>query len=474
MKIIFIDPESSVKGLNVGLGYLASVLSKENVSVKVIDLNNNNKLNPIERVVKETKDADLIGISIKSYTVPQALNIVKWIENLNNKLLICGGPHITLDGKNFMKKIKNFKVGVYGEAENTIKEIKDYIDGKIKLNKIKGIIYRDDNELIETPPRPILTDLDKLPFPEYEHFDSFNGFIRNYPIITSRGCPYSCIYCCVSKLNGKIWRARSPKNVVEELLQAKDKYNIKEFSILDDNFTFDIKRAKKICEILINEKLNLKWSCPNGLRADKLDEELIELMKEAGCYSISIGVESADEKVFKNIRKGETLDDIVNAISLAKKAKLEVVGFFIVGLPFDNVNAVRKSIAFAKKYKLKAVWNMFSPYPNTEAWDWVKTNTKLLKDWSEGFHFGCGIDTIFETKDFSRADKIKAYYLACLDTQSYNWLFDYRKNILSNFLSILKIIWKYEKKKIPFHMIKLLEYGLKSIISGKLIEYQKL
>ena len=468
MKAVFIDPSGTVKGLNVGLGYLASVLSKENVSVNVVDVNNN-PLNPIERIKKEIKDANFVGISIKSFTLRESLEIINQISNLiRNKTLICGGSHISLDGVNFLKQNEIFKIGVVGEAEETIKEIKKYVYEDTELNKIKGIVYRKENKVIETSPREPITELDKLPFPEYEHFDSFEGTIIGYPLITSRGCPYSCIYCSVGRIIGKKWRARTPKNVIMEVLHAKDKYKIKRFSILDDNFTLDISRAKEICQLLIDNKANLKWSCPNGIRADRLDEELIRLMKEAGCYQVSIGVESVDDKVFKNIKKGEELSDIENAIKLCKKVGLDVCGFFIVGLPFDNKETIKKSVEFVKRLGIRADWSMFSPYPKTDAWEWVNSHAKILKDWTEGFHFGSNIDTIFETNNFSRKDRIDAYYYACLNTNSYEQFYDNNKSMLSNSTNILKIIWKYDKRHFHKHLLTLFKKFIKYAPSNKI------
>ena len=443
---------------------MSSVLSEEDATINIIDINNNPS-SPIKRVKNAIKKADLVGISIKSFTLHESLNIVKSVEKIiKNKTVVCGGPHITLDGMNFLKQNKIFKIGVLGEGESTIKDVTN----GMRLSKIKGIVYREGNKVKASRPRKSIINLDKLPFPEYEHFDSFTGKIIDYPLITSRGCPYSCIYCSVGKIVGKKWRARSPKNVIEELLHAKDKYQIKRFSILDDNFTLDMNRAKKICQLLIDAKANLKWSCPNGIRADRLDNELIELMKDAGCYQVSIGVESADKKVFDNIKKGETLTDVENAIKLCKKVGLEVVGFFIVGLPLSNIETVKKSIKFANKFRVRAEWNMFSPYPMTEAWDWVTSNARILRHWTEGFHFGSNVDTIFETDRFSRKERLDIYYFACLKTGSYEQFYDKNKDTFSNTLTILKIIWNYDKGNLHKHLVELIKRYVKYTASGKM------
>lgn len=132
--------------------------------------------------------------------------------------------------------------------------------------------------------------------------------LKYYPLSTSRGCPYGCIFCCVPIITKKSWRARSPENIIKEIKQAKKKYKFRHLFIVDDNFNFDKYRSKKICKLLISEKLNINWSCISGIRADKFDEELGILMKMSGCKNITFGIESGDKKIFKTLNKGESLD----------------------------------------------------------------------------------------------------------------------------------------------------------------------
>lgn len=154
------------------------------------------------------------------------------------------------------------------------------------------MIYRKDNKIIVNKGLELLKNLDDLPPPNFDYFDTVKGKIDQYPLITSRGCPYSCSYCCVPKIVGKKWRVRSPKKIIEELKHAKLKYGSKRFAILDDNFTLDIKRAKEFCKHLIDEKLDMGWECQSGIRCDRVDEELFKMMKKAGCDAVTLGIES--------------------------------------------------------------------------------------------------------------------------------------------------------------------------------------
>jgi len=201
-------------------------------------------------------------------------------------------------------------------------------------------------------------------------------FAKNYPIMTSRGCPYNCIFCCVGKTSGKKWRTRDIKEVIKEIEYAKRKFNIKSFCVFDDNFTMDMERAKEFCKML--KEINLPW-CAVNCRADKVDYELLKNIKESGCEFVHFGIESADPDVFKGIEKGETLEQIEKAIHLAKKAGLKVGGSFIIGLPNSTYESEMKSLAFAKKNKIDFV--EFYPLQilkGAKIWEWLRNQRYLI------------------------------------------------------------------------------------------------
>lgn len=453
MRVCLIDPPGIVKGLNTGLGYLASSLIQEGHQVRVLDLNNNTR--NIKERLNKIRDSDVIGISVKSSTAQISRRIA---ETIGRKDLICGGTHITIDGNAFLRANANFKLGVMGEGEETIVELMDAVKSGLNLRDIKGIIFREGEEIVVNPRRQFISDLDSLPNPNYEIFDSFTGIIVHYPLVTSRGCPHSCIYCCAGEVSGRRWRWRTPERLIEELELAKSKYSTKSFEIIDDNFTQDLGRAKKFCQLLIEHKVNMKWACYNGIRADRLDEELVALMKESGCNAVSIGVESLDNDVFNRIGKGETLDDIRWAISLLNKYKIEVEGSFIIGLPGDNLKKTIASIQLCREMHFnKTVWNLFVPYPGTRAWDWVNTETKILRDWTEGFHFGTEIKPVFETEDFTEIERIRAYRMANIKCRGYFALINAEKSLIANAFNITKLILKYDARNVAPHIFHLLK-----------------
>jgi radical SAM superfamily enzyme YgiQ (UPF0313 family) len=417
MKVALIDPKGVWEGLNNGLASIAAMIRNEH-SVKVIDFVN--RSGDMEKRLQAVKDADIVGISMKSFTLTESIMVANRVRQINPKVkIVAGGPHVIVDGLNLMKENPVFDMAVCGEAELSFR---DLVADK-PLNKISGLIYREDGNIKQVPRDKWITNLDDLPFPNYDDFDSVNvngvvQKIENWPLVTSRGCPYTCTYCNVPVVIGRKFRTRSSKNIIAELRYAKEKYDSKEFKVLDDNFTLLMDRAKDICKLLIDEKLGMKWTCPNGIRADRLDEELCKLMKESGCYSVSIGVESGDPDVFDKIKKGEKLADVERGIKLAQAAGIKVHGFFIIGLIGSTYDADKRSIEFAKRMGISASWGILVPYPGTEVWEQIKhdENTRILRDWKDGFHIGARPKPVFDTLDYTAEERVKMYYHANMST----------------------------------------------------------
>ncbi len=426
MKIMLLDPPGKNKGLNTGLGYLSAVLKKDH-EVRVLDLNNieigicgdPNPDLPVrsleERVLRAVEEfnPDLFGISIKTFTADIARHIFDLVRAKRQKVAtIAGGPHITLDGLNFIKESK-IDFTIQGEGEFTIIELCRAIKEKSDLGSIKGLIYWRNGEAVQNPGSSKIEDLNGLPFPCYDSFSSVidnGGRLPEYPILTSRGCPYKCTYCSMPKIMGNRWRYRAPENVVKELQQAKEKYNNTCFAVVDDNFTLNLKRVDRVCDLLISERLNLEWNCQNGIRADRLREDLAGKMKQSGCRYVWIGIENADEEVFHAINKGEKLEDIETGIKHLQKAGIRVGGFFITGLPYSSREADLKSVDFVRENGIDAWWFNFIPYPHTESWDWVQRNGRILRSIQGALQYGSNdIDPVFETDNYSRDSRINTY-----------------------------------------------------------------
>lgn len=209
---------------------------------------------------------------------------------------------------------------------------------------------------------------------------------------------------------GRAWRSHTPERVVAELKQAGQKYGCTRFTVVDDNFTLDTGRAERICDLLVAENIRLPWNSQNGIRADHISPNLAAKMKRSGCHHVWIGVESADEDVFRHIKKGETLDNIREGIRALKQARIRVGGFFIVGLPLSTREADLASVNFVKAEGIDGWWFNFVPYPRTRAWDWIDAHGRWLRSPEDALQYGLGdIEPVFETDDYPRETRVRTY-----------------------------------------------------------------
>jgi len=433
MKVVFVEAKGTSQYPHNGLAYLAGNIGSRH-SAKIFDLNilDVSEEELLQKLWEEKPD--LVGFSMKSFNLKNTLALAKKVKSATGAKLIVGGPHITLCANEFFEKDNGgvFDFGFQGEAEIGFAKFCDAFGKKGEYSKIPGLIYENGGKMVFNS-NDFIGDLDSIKFPDFGRFENNIDFGKHggYSLLTSRGCPYQCIYCSVSKVSGSKWRFRSSENVIDELKRAIHKYGIKSFQIIDDNFTLDMARAKSFCRLLLKENLNLRWHCPNGLRADRLDEELVELMKKSGCDSVHLGVESGDEKVFNFINKGEKLEDIAKAAKLLKKHGFSTTGFFIVGLPLETKKSVKKSLKFIDELGLDGVkWSMLVPYPKTFLWDWVLENGRFLKNFTDGQHFSKqeGVEPTFETDDYSVRQRINSYKTANLSTGSYYYVFQRPNN----------------------------------------------
>jgi len=414
MNVLLINPPGWQKhSYNLGLAYLAGSLRANNEGVLILDLNNHRYSDEKLRTIIEDFNPGVIGISVKTATANTSRSLFCKLKRIfPNIIYVAGGPHITLCGAEFMAENKDVDFCVIGEGEITFNELVKRVGQKEQVSDLSNIHFRKKEKVICNN-SGIYPDVTKLPFPTFDHVHNMDFSNFMYPLLTSRGCPYGCIYCCVGLISGKKWRTRTPEDVVEELLRAKDTHQISSFEIMDDNFTLDMNRAKNICRLLIKKKVNLRWWCHNGLRADRLDQKLLHLMKKAGCQSIALGIESGDGKVFANINKGEKLSDISEAVRMIKKSGIKCVGYFIIGLPGDSIESTKRSIKFQRGLGLcDYKYNMLIPYPGTKIWDTIKDRGKLLVDIRGIYHFGDEMKVPFETDSLSKETLQQCYSLA--------------------------------------------------------------
>ena len=400
----------------MGLLYIAAALEKKGFEVRILEANLHKM--SIEKMVEEAEsfNPSIIGFSVSTAQLGIAKKAALAIkEKLPKALVIFGGAHASVMPEECLNN--GADIVVMGEGEITFLEIAQKFDGKINsLKKIEGIAFKEKGRMKRNPARALIQDLDSLPFPA-RHLvpveKYFTMGVTKTPfatILTSRGCPGKCIYCNKSIFTA-IFRARSSENIVKEIQELKEKYNIKEFDILDDTFSLDLKRAERICDLLIEKGLNnISWRCSNGLRVDKVSESLLKKMRKAGCHQIAFGVESGNDEVLKKIGKEITKEQVRQAFKLAKKARLETVGFFMIGLPFDTKETMQQTIDFAIELDPDyAQFTITTPLPGTRINSWVRENT-CFEGYSsfENFNFFSN-DAYFETENFTKED-VSFYY----------------------------------------------------------------
>jgi anaerobic magnesium-protoporphyrin IX monomethyl ester cyclase len=300
-------------------------------------------------------------------------------------------------------KEPNIDFVVIGEPEQTVLELANTLEkGNMeKLKKVRGIAYNKKGEIVVTPPRPFIQDLDSLPFPARHllPMSTYFAAVKENPLrgeihkpwvamITSRGCPHNCIFCSNYLVMGRKWRARSPANVVDEIEQLVKIYNIKQVDFEDANLTVDRKRVEVICDLIVKRRLDIEWYTPNGVRADALDENLLRKMAEAGCRKIRIAPESGVQRVVdKIIRKNLDLKKVENAVVSARKVGIGVGCFFILGFMGETKQDIKATINYAHKLRRLGANHFYfsyaTPLYGTELYEQAKQGGFLSPRFSE-------------------------------------------------------------------------------------------
>lgn len=361
------------KQFPLGLGYLASYLVSKKIDVKIADLRYGNK-REFSRLLKEY-NPDIVGISCMTPNQNEAYKTARIVKQiLGNTLVVLGGVHATFMYDEVLKKVREIDVAVIGEGEITLYELCRAWGKKFSaddLSEIKGIAFRNNGSVVVTPPREKIEQLDDLPLPAFDRLvlpdiATYLKISGDIPVLTGRGCPFNCAFCSTSVMHGRKYRKRDAVKVVDELEYLIKRYNHSNFSIVDDTFTVDKERTKKICEEIIRRNLDINWGC--SARADTLDPELIKIMSRAGCRGLFFGIESLDNEVLKKIKKGFTAKKAVRMVETAIDEGITVDVSFILGLPGDNVKNTEKIYGFVKKHKItgRILINTLQILPGTD------------------------------------------------------------------------------------------------------------
>ncbi|MEM2107704.1 MAG: radical SAM protein [Candidatus Bathyarchaeia archaeon] len=370
----------------LGLAYLAAVLEQNNFEVQIIDC-------PASKIGYEKLKAELssmepalIGIASMTATIPSALKAARVAkEACPYSKVVMGGPHATFADTQILTEEPAVDVIVRGEGEETLLELAQNLPNLKNLNRIKGITFRNRNQIIQTPQRSFIQNLDELPLPSYRSLPIESYRIcgkKLLPIMTSRGCPFQCSFCVASQMFGAKFRARSPKNVVDEIEWLINTYGAEGISFHDDTLTLDKKRIFDICDEIINRKIKIAWGCQT--RVDQVSKEIFAKMRKAGCNEVSFGVESGCQKILDAVKKKVSIEQSINAVKWAKEEDLFVAVSTIIGYPGETKETLKQTLDLIHKLEPDDVWLcLATPYPGTELRALVeRMGWKMATDWT--------------------------------------------------------------------------------------------
>lgn len=427
MKILLINPSRTYYrgskgirlGLPLGLMHIASFLEKNHIAVKIFDslisagaeiiewsdyIYHGVNGNFLEGIIRK-EDPDLVGIT-NPFTaqIKNTIKAAELVKRVNPDIFVAvGGPHFAVLGENFLKENKDVDATVAGEGELTTFKLANALKDKKPLNNISGLIFRSKHsgghEEITVNKPELIKDIDSLPFPAYHliEMDRYfyllkkglsarpNKYQQSISMITSRGCPFNCVFCSIRLHMGNIWRAHSVDYVISHIQHVVDEYKVKHISFEDDNFTFNPQRCEKILDQLLKRKIGVNWDTPNGVRADTLNRDLLAKMKMSGCQELIVGAESGDQETLdKIINKNLKLESVIQAAKWCKELKIGLRSFFVIGFPGETKTKIRRTIDFAywlyKKFNVKPNLMIATPLFGTKLYEIAVKNGYLARD----------------------------------------------------------------------------------------------
>jgi radical SAM superfamily enzyme YgiQ (UPF0313 family) len=415
-KLLLVNP-SNIKRDDkyppLSLIWLASFLEAHGYVVDILEANALDMTFEETVAAIEASDADVCGFT---FMTPQANYVSDMIREIKSKkpglILIAGGVHVSIVPENFLEQCPEIDFLVIGEGEYSTLELLDALRSNRVTDSIAGIGFRKDNEIVITPRRSLIENLDDLPMPAWEKLP-----INNYEVMTpervsdptkgsgltissERGCPFECTFCASGSVYGKSYRSRSPLKTVEEIEYITKKFNISNFFFVDEVLTFSEDSILELCRLINEKKLQIRWSCNSRCNAKGLTDRAMSAMKEAGCIRLDFGIESGSPKVLKSIKKGIKLHNVYNAFKLAHDHGLYTTALMIVCLPDENLDDIRLSLRLNLNIESEILlFGAATPFPGTALYSWALNNNYLnTYDWSE--YYICNRRPVMRTESF--------------------------------------------------------------------------
>lgn len=394
------------------LMYLAAIAEREGLEAKIKDYSQSGNL---EQDLREFKP-DYLVVNIATPSLEHDLDAIRKAKEINPGIITIakGAAFLTL-GEKILAEHEFLDFGILGEAEETLKEILE----EQEKTRILGIYYKENGNVKFTGNRAFIEDLDSLPFPARHLVD--NSIYRRpdnnkvqATIKVERGCPFHCFFCLATPVSGAKVRRRSVENIVAEIRECVEKYNIRNFLFWSDIFNLDKKWTMDLCQAIIDSGLKITWSA--NTRADTADLEMAKMMYKSGCRLVSIGVESGSQEMLEKMGKKITLNDVRRTVKVFKQAKIRIYNYFVIGLPWETEETVEETIKFAIELNSDFIsFYTATPLPGSRFYDYAKEHNLFDKETSfESAYFYPAVNTHYLTKErvFElHKSAIKRFYL---------------------------------------------------------------
>ncbi|UCG78057.1 MAG: cobalamin-dependent protein [Nitrospirota bacterium] len=383
MKALLINPSTSNNSYQytklppLGLIYLAACLRQSGNDVRIVDGQfSRNIMQDIKHEI-QTYAPEVVGVSVLTPYANDAAAILDTAKKMNNRITtIIGGVHATIFPDDLCSH-ESVDYVVRGEGEITFPELLSCIEEGKDPSTVDGIAYSRNGDTVLTKQREYIEPLDVLPMPAYDmlqvgRYESSQLSVKPIiSMITSRGCPYHCIYCDANIVMGRKFRAHSPERTVDEILYLKRHFGIREIIFKDSEFTLNKNRVREICELILKKELDILWTCNS--RVGSVDPALLRIMKKAGCRVIQYGVESGDQAILERLKKNITIDEIRSSFNDTHRASIKTVANLMVGNPGESRETVARTMDLVKEIKADYInVSYITPFPGTELYKMAK------------------------------------------------------------------------------------------------------
>lgn len=405
MNVLLVVPKRPAKNIlpqeDIGVAYIAAAVKKAGHTVEVLDCHLLDY--DVKEFVSRFRKGKYDLAAFKSLTIDYPM-VVRYCDAIKKEspstTTLIGGPQPSALPNYIMDNARSLDYGIKGEGEEgmtTLLGLMEEHGNNIpasKLNNAPGLIHRIHGEVRTAVNQPsFLADLDKLDFPDWSVFDIAKypptpGLGKSFPIVTTRGCPSLCTFCCNNMIFGRKVRFRTVGNVLEEVGCLVGRYGARHINILDNNFASKFEFVADFCDTKIKKYPHLSFDISQGMRIESINVDLVKMLDKAKCRLVGVGIESGDQEVLKRVNKGIDLGMIKEKLKILKSnSGIRVIGFFILGFPFETKKQIRRTIEYAMSLPIDfAAFTLFTPFPGTELFDeLVKAGTLAVSriDWSQ-------------------------------------------------------------------------------------------